>query len=111
MNCVTYGYFDDILIGNFMKTCLHGKASLYPNITPILAKLGGNAKVFTRRQHFNFLMRYLRRNPNGFFRWRLAQFRRYRLMPFLRDFAAAVHLFGPLKYVYRRLLLGAPLQK
>jgi len=111
METVAFGYFDDLLIGNFMKTCLHGKAALYPNITPLIAKLGGNAKVFTKRQYFKFLLRYLRRNPVAFFRWRVVQFQRYHLMPFLREFAAAIHLFTPLRYLYRRLLVGGPLQK
>ena len=36
-----------MLIGNFMRTELHNVA-LYPHFTPLVAKLRGNAKVFTQ---------------------------------------------------------------
>ena len=40
------GYFDDLLIGNFMRTELYN-AALYPHLAPIVSKIGGNARVFT----------------------------------------------------------------
>src|SRR6185312_4902478 len=47
LETVTWGYFDDLLIGNFMKTRLIN-TTLYPRFTPLVAKIGGNAKVFNR---------------------------------------------------------------
>jgi hypothetical protein len=34
MTAVEYRVFDDLMIGNFMKTTLHGSAKLYPGFTP-----------------------------------------------------------------------------
>lgn len=44
---VKYEIFDDLLIGNFMKTTLHGGATLYPNFTPIVAKYADNGRAQT----------------------------------------------------------------
>ena len=59
---VEYGYLDDLLIGNFMKVRLVN-TRLYPRFTPLVAKLGGNAKVYTTGEYYRFLWRYFRRNP------------------------------------------------
>jgi hypothetical protein len=48
LSTIEYGYFDDLLIGNFMKVQLI-KTKLYPHFTPLVAKIGGNAKVYTVR--------------------------------------------------------------
>ena len=64
MAAVGSGYFDDLLIGNFMKVQLTD-TRLYPHFTPIVAKLGGNAKVFTKRDYRAFRRRYFKRNPLG----------------------------------------------
>ena len=40
---VKHGYFDDMMIGNFMKTELHN-TTLYPYFTPLVCKLGGTRK-------------------------------------------------------------------
>ena len=42
MQTIRYGYFDDLLIGNFMKTELIN-FQLYPQFSPCIAKYGGNA--------------------------------------------------------------------
>jgi hypothetical protein len=105
LEVVEYGYFDDLLIGNFMKTELHGRASLYPFITPIIAKLGGNAKVFDRRAYARFRRRYLRRNPVGFATWRLERWNEYSLVPWARRLAERLGAFALMKHVYREWLL------
>lgn len=64
LDAVGSGYFDDLLIGNFMKVSVTNMR-LYPYFTPLVAKLGGNAKVFTREQYGRFRGRYFRRNPLG----------------------------------------------
>lgn len=106
LDAVTYGYFDDLLIGNFMKTQLHGKARLYPFVTPIIAKLGGNARVFTHAQHIRFLWRYFRRNPTGFIQWRIERGFNDRLLPKIRLWSEKFGIFGVLKRIYRGWILG-----
>jgi len=54
---VKYEIFDDMLIGNFMKTTLVNCSSLYPNFTPYVAKYGDNGFSKTIKQldgYFNF---------------------------------------------------------
>ena len=51
MTAVRYEIFDDLLIGNFMKTTLHGgMRSLYPDFSPYVAKYGDNGRAFSRRE-------------------------------------------------------------
>lgn len=48
MTAIRYEIFDDLLIGNFMKTTLHGGLrSLYPDFTPYVAKYGDNGRAFS----------------------------------------------------------------
>src|SRR5207302_6950449 len=91
--------------GNFMKTQLHGNASLYPFVIPLIAKLGGNAKVYSRRDYLRFRLRYFRRNPTAFMRSRLKRWFEYTVVPGVREWALRLNLFRPLKLVYRELLL------
>jgi hypothetical protein len=102
MATVEYGYFDDILIGNFMKTELHN-ATLYPHFTPLVGKLGGAAKVFTASERRKFNRRYFRRNPVGYVEWHLSQ----KLDAFLDHVRWWAERFGvkqPLKMIYRRMI-------
>ena len=54
MTAVKYRVFDDLLIGNFMKTTLHGHfpgdRALYPDFTPYVAKYGDNGGAYTRAE-------------------------------------------------------------
>lgn len=52
--------FDDLLIGNFMKTTLHGTQSLYPHFTPYVAKYGDNGRAFSRAELQQYFASYLR---------------------------------------------------
>ena len=110
LEAVTYGYFDDLLIGNFMKTRLHGRATLYPFVTPVIAKLGGNAKVFDQRQHLRFLWRYFSRNPYVFLRWRLERSIQFGIVPSLRAWSQRLGVFELLKRFYRGWLLKDPIE-
>jgi hypothetical protein len=110
LEAVEYGYFDDLLIGNFMKTQLHGGASLYPFVTPIIAKIGGNSKVYSTTDYLRFCLRYFWRNPAGFVEWRVGRWVDYSLLPWVRVWAARFKVFQPLKRFYRQQLLkDAPL--
>mgnify|MGYP003670585034 CR=1 FL=1 len=102
-----WGYFDDLLIGNFMKTELIN-VSLYPEFTPRIAKLGGNAKVLTNEDLARFRWRYLRRNPYAFFSYRWEVFRDARLIPAITELAEVLHIKPLMKRIYRQFLLGDP---
>lgn len=73
---VKYEIFDDLLIGNFMKTTLHGKWSnskLYPDFTPYVARYADNAYVTTQEQLDKYMKEYQKRQPVEFFLHSLEQ--------------------------------------
>jgi hypothetical protein len=103
METVTWGYFDDLLIGNFMKTRLIN-TQLYPRFSPLVAKIGGNAKVFTRGEYCRFLGRYIRRNPIGTVSTLLSIEVDQVWVPWVRRMAEGMGVKRPLKYLYRKML-------
>jgi hypothetical protein len=103
LETIKWGFFDDLLIGNFMKVHLIN-TRLYPRFTPLVAKLGGNAKVYSRQQYRKFLRRYLLRNPIGTLAYLFEPEKNYVIMPWLRKQAEVIGLKKPLKYVYRSML-------
>ncbi len=106
LDTVKYGYFDDLLIGNFMKTQLQNM-ELYPHFSPLVAKLGGNAKVFTKAQLLRFRGHFLLQSPLAFMRFRWQLFEQHSLMPAARRWASRLGLFNALKQVRARMV-GAP---
>jgi len=97
-----YGYFDDMLIGNFMRTELHN-ASLYPDFTPLVAKAAGSARIFTDAALTKFNRHYFRRNPTVYCRHRL-EVLRANLIDWVRSLAEKLGVKRPLKILYRRFL-------
>jgi hypothetical protein len=63
---VQYRVFDDLLIGNFMKTTLHGSASLYPDFTPYVAKYADNGRAESREDLREYFHHYRRKDPIGY---------------------------------------------
>jgi hypothetical protein len=63
MTAVNEEVFDDLLIGNFMKTTLRGIDSLYPYFTPPVAKYGDNGRVQSQAEVLRYFAHYLLRNP------------------------------------------------
>lgn len=108
METVQWGYFDDLLIGNFMKVNLTN-TSLYPRFSPIVAKFGGNAKVFTWAQYRRFLWRYFRRNPMGTITYVWSVEWEHVVLPWLRETAEKIGVKPVLKRVYR-MFLGDPVR-
>ncbi len=106
LDVVEYGYFDDLLIGNFMKTQLFGM-QLYPLFSPRVAKLGGNAKVFTPQQLWAFRWHYMRQSPTAFLRYRAGIIYRSTVEPALRVGLRSVGLFDLAKRARQRWV-GAP---
>jgi hypothetical protein len=82
---------------------------LYPRFTPLVAKVGGNAKVYTTGQYYRFLWRYFQRNPVGIiaYRWQIEW--QQIVLPWFRTLAEHLGVKRPLKYLYR-LWLGDPVQ-
>src|SRR5262249_44787619 len=55
MMAIQYEIFDDMLIGNFMKTTLHGKLkdrtpTLYPYFTPYVTKYADNGRAKSKQE-------------------------------------------------------------
>ena len=62
MTCIRYRIFDDLLIGNFMKTTLHGVKSLNEGqFNYNVAKYGDNGMVETDEEVRKYLAEYRRR--------------------------------------------------
>ncbi|HEU5336248.1 MAG TPA: hypothetical protein VFU27_09805 [Terriglobales bacterium] len=63
MTAVEYQVFDDLLIGNFMKTTLIGCESLYPHFTPIVAKYADNGRAQSSAELRRYFWEYFKRAP------------------------------------------------
>jgi len=96
MKTVSSGYFDDLLIGNFMKTRLVNM-ELYPHFSPLLAKYGGNAKVYTRPELLRFYWHYLRKSPAALIRFLIGRRWIYAIEPGLKDMLRGLGLFETVK--------------
>jgi hypothetical protein len=109
MQTVEYGYFDDLLIGNFMKTQLTN-TKLYPDFSKQVGKLGGNAKVFTKADYRKFAHRYFSRSPRAWMAMRFAEAWRFDVMPRVRTISEKVGVKPALKVLYRRYLRKDPIE-
>ena len=63
LTCIEYEIFDDLLIGNFMKTTLHGVEGLYPEFTPYVAKYGDNGGAKSKAELSQYFLHYFLRDP------------------------------------------------
>lgn len=109
MQTVECGYFDDLLIGNFMKTQLMS-TRLYPDFSKQVAKLGGNAKVFTKADYRKFARRYFVRSPRAWLAMRLSERWRFDVMPRVRNISQKIGMMPTLKVVYRHYLRKDPVK-
>jgi hypothetical protein len=76
VSAVTDRVFDDLLIGNFMRTIFHGawpQASLYPDFTPYVAKYADNADARTPAELRRYFDAYRERAPRDFLQHRLSR--------------------------------------
>lgn len=65
MTAIRYEIFDDMLIGNFMKTTLHGvwpASQLHHNLTPYLCKYSDNGRAKTKEQLSAYFREYEKRS-------------------------------------------------
>ena len=61
MQAIDFEIFDDLLIGNFMKTTIHNLNSLYePNFNFIVTKWGDNGRVQSREDYIKYMSYYKR---------------------------------------------------
>ncbi len=102
METVQYGYFDDLLIGNFMKTQVIN-FSLYPNFSPYIAKYGGNAKVYTAPELWKMRWHYFSLSPMAYLKHHLSQLWVWNLKPVLRAAFRTAGVLEASKAVGRRL--------
>jgi len=63
MTCIENELFDDLLIGNYMRTTLHNVEALYPDFTPYVAKYGDNGGAKTKRELRAYFGHYYMRDP------------------------------------------------
>ena len=73
MTGLQYEIFDDLLIGNFMKTTLHGQwgpGRLYPEFTPFVAKYADNGRAKSGLELSEYFGAYRKRAVLDFLRFR-----------------------------------------
>jgi hypothetical protein len=63
ISCIENEAFDDLLIGNYMRTTLHNVAELYPYFTPYVAKYADNGGAKTKPQLAAYFGHYYMRDP------------------------------------------------
>jgi hypothetical protein len=66
MTAIEFEIFDDLLIGNFMKTQLHGgweSLSLHPHFTPFVAKYADNGRARSTAELDAYFAEYRKRAP------------------------------------------------
>jgi hypothetical protein len=63
MTCIEHECFDDLLIGNYMRTTFHNIESLYPRFTPYVAKYADNGRAKTKRELARYFGHYYMRDP------------------------------------------------
>jgi len=73
VTALKYEIFDDLLIGNFMKTTLHGEwgpGRLYPEFTPFVAKYADNGRAKSERELTEYFAAYRNRAVLDFLKFR-----------------------------------------
>lgn len=76
MTAVRYEVFDDLLIGNFMKTTFNGKwpkYSLYPDFSPYVAKYADNGRARSTSELRGYFAEYRRRAPANYLRHQVVE--------------------------------------
>lgn len=90
VSAVRWSAFDDILIGNFCRTTLHGDwwgrqgaAALYPHFTPFVTKFGDNGGAYSAAELRAYFAEYFRRGFTEFTADESEQQMRDALRPYL----------------------------
>lgn len=106
VTALRYEVWDDLLIGNFMKTTLHGRwpaVSLYPDFTPYVAKYADNGRAKTMEELDAYFKAYRRRAPLDYLRHHFEERSKKAFRSALRDdsriYRAAKRVYWGLKSV------------
>ncbi len=108
LETIQWGYFDDLLIGNFMKTQLVNMR-LYPDFSPRLAKYGGNAKVYSKKALKEMYSHYFWRNPLGVAAFMFRNYWYSRVVRDAADWTESIGIKGPIKFLYN--IIRHPLKR
>jgi hypothetical protein len=100
MECLKWGYFEDLLIALFMKIETINMG-IYPDFYWLVGKLGG-MKVFTKAQERDYWARYIRRNPRVVVEWYMRE-QSNKILARGRHWAATGPLRKPLRAVYHAI--------
>jgi hypothetical protein len=110
MTAVSCRIFDDLLIGNFMKTRLVGIKSLYPGFTPVVSRYSDNGLAHSTHELRAYMTQYRRRNPLAFLKHELevktTQRLRARVLANDRLLRGAYRLYRTMKGANRRSMPG-----
>ncbi|WP_155859972.1 MBL fold metallo-hydrolase [Kordiimonas gwangyangensis] len=101
LETVQWGYFDDLLIGNFMKTELINMR-LYPDFSPRIAKYGGNAKVYDNKSLKAMYRHYFWRNPIGVAGFWLQNYWQVKVVRDMSDLTERLGIKPPIKWLYNK---------
>jgi hypothetical protein len=63
MSCIEHELFDDLLIGNYMRTTLYNVEGLYPHFTPYVAKYADNGRAKSLGELRTYFGHYFMRDP------------------------------------------------
>ena len=89
MTCIEYEIFDDLMIGNFTKTTLHGPwerqgtLALYPGFIPFVTKYGDNGGARSKDELIVYFAEYQRRGHFAFAQHELGLATKRALKPYL----------------------------
>jgi L-ascorbate metabolism protein UlaG (beta-lactamase superfamily) len=97
VNAVKWEIFDDLLIGNFMKTTLHGVNGLYPDFTPWVAKYADNGRAQSEAELSAYFKAYRERSTAEFL---LSRLQHHSDAIFRRAFSPQSEVFKVAKKVY-----------
>lgn len=104
MTAVEHEIFDDLLIGNFVRTTVHGtrdRRPLYPHFTPYVCKYADNGRARTRDELRDYFGEYRRRAPLDYFRHRIERGAVAKVRDLVPD-GSAVH--RGLRRAYQRII-------
>lgn len=87
ITAINHEVFDDLLIGNFMKTTLHGaweNVTLHPDFTPFVAKFADNGRAKSKAELEQYFDIYRRRAPFAFLKHRFEKESERRIRKFVK---------------------------
>lgn len=102
METVRGGYFDDLLIGNFMPARFINMG-LYPHFGPRVTKWGDNARAYSSKEVLALRWHYFRRSPSALIRHMGGSFWEHAVSPRLKAALVQLGLFQTVKALYWRM--------